>query len=172
MDDLQIRTTTPDDLSDLEDLYPAAFPDEDLLPVVRGLLKEPELVISLAAIKANDLIGHAIFTRCGIEDRPEIVGLLGPVAVSPTHQKQGVGSAMIRNGLERCREAGFAQVHVLGDPAYYSRFGFEALGTVQAPYEPPEEWAEAWRVIAFEDQELTGKLTVPAPWQDSALWSG
>jgi putative acetyltransferase len=49
---------------------------------------------------------------------------LAPVAVLPEFQRQGIGSQLIRDGLERCKQAGYDAVVVLGDPAYYFRFGF------------------------------------------------
>jgi len=49
---------------------------------------------------------------------------LAPAAVLPAHQGRGIGSALIRRGLEQCRSAGYGAVVVLGEPRYYSRFGF------------------------------------------------
>ena len=64
---------------------------------------------------------------------------LAPLAVLPAAQRQGVGSALVREGLARCRAAGYAIVVVLGDPAYYSRFGFvDAAGhQVGCEYDAP-----------------------------------
>ena len=64
---------------------------------------------------------------------------LGPVAVSPHHQKRGIGQAMIRDGIARLKAAGETLIIVLGDPDYYSRFGFdvEAAKVYRTPYDGP-----------------------------------
>ena len=70
----------------------------------------------------------------------EIMGL-APMAVLPKHQRKGVGSALVRAGLEACQELGFGAVVVLGHPEYYPRFGFvpAARFDIGCEYEVPEE---------------------------------
>jgi putative acetyltransferase len=163
-----LRATAPNDAAALDRLYPAAFPEEDLRLLVRSLLKTPG-VLSLVACEGGEIIGHAAFSPCSVAGRP--VALLGPVAVSPTQQHQGVGSALIRRGLDELARAGVAQVQVLGDPAYYRRFGFRADADVRPPYPLPEAWTPAWQSLRLgEDPAGRGVLDVPAPWQDPAVW--
>jgi len=69
------------------------------------------------------VVGHVQFSRARIGETAVVA--LGPVGVLPERQGQGIGSAMIRAGLERARERGEAAVILLGDPAFYPRFGFE-----------------------------------------------
>ena len=73
-------------------------------------------------------MGHALFSRIRLEgqgtDVPGMVGL-APVAVLPEYQGRGIGSRLVREGLETSREAGHVAAVVLGEPGYYSRFGFE-----------------------------------------------
>ena len=71
-------------------------------------------------------VGHILFSRVTIANASAAFNGVGlaPVAVLPKFQRQGIGSKLIRDGLERCRQAGYDAVVVLGDPAYYSRFGF------------------------------------------------
>lgn len=84
-----------------------------------------KLVVSLVAEAENDLVGHIAFSRVSMASRPECRGVgLGPMAVLPTMQKRGIGSALVRAGLERCREIGYECVVVVGHPQFYSRFGF------------------------------------------------
>ena len=120
-----IRPGAPDDRNGIEALYPDAFPDEDLLPVVRKLLDMPSGVLSLVAVEDGALVGHVIFTDCGLSDADARLALLGPLGVASARQGQGIGSALVRDGRERLRQAGITHVFVLGDPAYYARFGFE-----------------------------------------------
>jgi putative acetyltransferase len=67
------------------------------------------------------------------------VAALAPVAVLPDHQRRGIGSALIRRGLELCRKRGCAAVLVVGHPEYYPRFGFSAdlAAGVKAPFSGP-----------------------------------
>ena len=121
---VEIRDSRPDDGTALESLYPQAFPDEDLLPLLRDLLHDAANVISLVATVAAEPAGHVIFTRCGVIGDGVNVALLGPLAVAPAQQRQGIGSALVRAGLGRLEDEDVAIVCVLGDPAYYGRLGF------------------------------------------------
>lgn len=167
-----IRETLSTDWPDLQQLYPAVFPDEDLLPVVEQLLAEKTGVLSLAAIVDHTLVGHVVFTLCGVEGSTERVGLLGPLGVSPDVQKQGIGSSLVYEGLQRLKDTGVFLVYVLGDPNYYGRFGFVADSAVKAPYTLPDDWLPAWQSLSLSEEApaLHGTLSVPAPWQRRALW--
>lgn len=154
-------------------MYPLAFPDEDLLPLVRDLLAEPNIVKSLVATVDNQVVGHVAFTACAVEGSDVNASLLAPLAVMPQWQRQGVGSALVNAGLRRLRDEGVVAVFVLGDPAYYSRLGFAPDGHVQPPYPLPAEWYSAWqsRYLGDTASAGTGKLAVPAQWLDPALWA-
>lgn len=167
-----VRESRADDLSAIEALYPAAFPDEDLLPLVRELLAEPSGVTSLVANNGGAVIGHCVITACGTESSAVKVALLGPLAVLPARQARGIGGALVRDGLRRMSEQKVARVFVLGDPAYYGRFGFHADQSITPPYPLPEEWRTAWQSISVsqEDARPEGRMTVPRPWRQPALW--
>ncbi len=170
---IEIRNSRPNDLALVEKLYPAAFPEEDLLPLVRELLREEPIVLSLVVFADKALAGHIIFTRCSIVGKTEQVALLGPLAVAPAWQGQGIGSQIIGVGLQMLEESGTNRVYVLGDPAYYGRFGFEPDDGVMPPYPLPEEWVGAWqsRFLGGDERPLRGKLSVPQPWCQKALWA-
>ena len=99
--------------------------------------------------------------------------LLGPLAVLPERQRQGLGSALVRAGLDALRDRGTRRVLVLGDPAYYARFGFAPERGTAAPYDLPEAWRDAWQSLALSDESApkAKRLAVPAPWRDPALWA-
>lgn len=157
-----IRESTPDEVPYLETLYGEAFPDEDLVPVVRALLAEPRGVLSLVAVSDGVIIGHICFSLCGIEGREGRVALLAPLAVNPLRQGQGTGAALVRIGLERVENCGIELVCVLGDPSYYGRFGFAVETRIAPPYPLPEAWREAWRSVRFgeADNAIDGTLSV------------
>ena len=171
-DKLDIRDSLPDDVTSIEALYPDAFPDEDLLPLLRDLLREEPVVLSLVGIVDSALVGHVIFTTCGIAGRADTVALLGPLAVAPAWQRQGIGSALVHAGLRRLDAAGTSHVYVLGDPAYYKRLGFAPDDDVAPPYPLPEEWRGAWQSLSLRGDQppLHGTLSVPQPWRQRALW--
>src|SRR5690606_24992276 len=85
-------------------------------------------VLSLVAERDGLLVGHVAFSRIVIErdDDPGAAVSLAPVAVLPQYQRSGIGKALIACGLAALTEQGESVVFVLGDPAYYSRFGFVA----------------------------------------------
>jgi putative acetyltransferase len=171
IDGVEIREALPSDAPAIETLYPSTFPEEDLLPLVRDL--QCSLAISLLGFVDSTLVGHAFFTPCSIAGSPDKVALLGPVAVTPSAQRQGIGGAIIRAGLQHLKDAGTARVYVLGDPAYYNRFGFEPDRNVKPPYSLPYAWRGAWQSLGLSDDKspLHGTLCVPQPWRRQALWT-
>lgn len=173
MTNLEIRESVQGDYAAIESLYPEAFPDEDLLPLVRELLQESAITMSLVGTTDSRLSGHAIFTRCGVAGSRVNAALLGPLAVAPACQRQGIGSAIVRAGLRRLEDAGVSLVCVLGDPAYYSRLGFTPEFRVEPPYPLPAEWRSAWQSKHLGDisAPCAGQLSVPPQWLRPALWA-
>lgn len=173
MEHISIRLGSREDITNVLSLYPAAFPDEDLLPLVEGLLNADKGVFSLVAVAESKIVGHAAMTICGIDGTETTVALLGPIAVLPTMQKQGIGSSLIHNAIETLETAGCVKLFVLGDPNYYGRFGFVKEESVMTPYPIPKEWKSAWQSINLTDEaaKLAGTLTVPEMWQRPKLWS-
>ncbi len=167
-----IRESVQSDLAAIEALYPEAFPDEDLLPLVRDLLNESAPVVSLVATINSDVAGHVAFTYCSISGQDSGAALLGPLAVSPPLQGQGIGSALVYAGLQRMQVARVDLVLVLGDPEYYKRFGFMPDSSVEPPYPLPREWQDAWQSLGAPGQTspVSGKLVLPELWRDPALW--
>jgi putative acetyltransferase len=135
-------------------------------------VKEQDTVLSLSAFYKETIIGHCAFTLCKVQKSSQNVALLGPIAVQPEYQKQGVGGSLINIGLDKLREMNVNQVYVLGDPAYYSRFGFKPGGGVSPPYDLPEEWTEAWQYLELTETPINifGKMVVPNFWDNPSLW--
>ncbi len=170
---LLIRETKSADTAKILALYPVAFPDEELGPLVLALLEEGPEVLSLAAFEGDALVGHVLFTICGTDERDRTGALLGPLGVMPSVQRQGLGYSLTRTGLDLLEKMGIRQVFVLGDPAYYRRFGFLPERQVLTPYPLPEEYgADAWQSMPLDaSSPLTaGQLSLPEPWMEPALW--
>lgn len=167
---LDIRDSTASEHDQILALYPEAFPEEDLTDLVRALLGRED-VLSLTAWFEGVLSGHALFTTCTVTGSDQSAALLGPLCVAPSAQRQGVGRALIEDGAHRLTDLGVSTLLVLGDPAYYSRCGFDARSVIEAPYTLPEEWRDAWRMRALrEHAPTTGILQVPSPWRQTHLW--
>ncbi len=93
--------------------------------IIDALRKAGALTLSLVATLDGEVVGHVAFSPVTIDG--EALGWfgLGPVSVRPDLQRQGIGSALIRDGLSRLKKAGADGCVLVGDPDYYRRFGFE-----------------------------------------------
>ncbi|MCC6313408.1 MAG: N-acetyltransferase [Thermomicrobiales bacterium] len=125
---MEIRPVERGDAAAVRAVQELAFggPGEALL--VERLQAAGADPVSLVAVDEGRVVGHALFSPVELDgpygpDAPRLVGL-GPIAVLPKRQGQGIGSRLIRAGLDDCRAQGFDAVVVLGDPAFYGRFGF------------------------------------------------
>jgi predicted N-acetyltransferase YhbS len=122
--------------------------------IIAGLRDAGALTISLVADKGGEVIGHVAVSAVAVQAEGEWFGL-GPVAVRPQQQRQGVGAALIREALDRLRRLGAAGCVVLGDPAYYAMFGFEHDPAVTYADIPPPYF----QVLPFGAERLAGRVT-------------
>lgn len=119
--------------------------------------------LSLVAVTpAGEVIGHVLGTRGHVGQDPVLA--LGPLAVRPDRQRYGVGSALMHAILGAADALGEPLAALLGDPAYYRRFGFE-LGTVYQIIPPRPEWQPHFqvRVLTEYQPRLRGMFTYPKP---------
>ena len=151
---MEIRPTKESDLRDVLLVEKAAFGTEEgqeIADLVNDLLGDPSAmpILSLIAIKDNQVIGHILFTKAIIDSNHSISAvILAPLAVIPAAQSQGVGGQLINEGLKCLSESGVDLVFVLGHPDYYPRHGFKPAGILgfDAPYPIQQEHADAWMV--------------------------
>ncbi len=125
-----IRQEMPEDIPAVRAVEEAAFGRAAEANLVDLCRQHGRVSLSLVALREQCLVGHILFTPVTLDPpHPGWHGLgLGPVAVLPEFQRQGIGSRLIQFGLEICREQGIDFVVLLGDPGYYSRFGFIPAG--------------------------------------------
>lgn len=138
-----IRWEKPEDIADIRYVTEAAFmpvahSNQTEADVIDALRAAGALTISLVAIEDDELIGHVAFSPVTIDGQSQGWYGLGPVAVRPDFQREGVGQDLIRKGLARLEEMGAEGCVVLGDPDYYVRFGFEAVPGLELRGVPPE----------------------------------
>jgi putative acetyltransferase len=131
-----VEPETPALVSAIRAAHLAAFPTAAEADLVERLRRDGDAAIALVARADTDLVGHIILSPMAAPLRA--LGL-GPVAVAPEHQGRGVGSALIGAALASARTSGWEAVFVLGDPAYYTRFGFSvsAAEGFTSPYAGP-----------------------------------
>ncbi|WP_256549435.1 GNAT family N-acetyltransferase [Natrinema caseinilyticum] len=125
---MEIRPFTASDADTVSEVHRRAFDGRtDESRIVQRLHDADEAVVSLVAVENDRIVGHVLFSPTCVTNNPDNAKLAGlaPVGVLPENQNEGVGSSLIEHGLVQCRDAGADAVVVLGDPGYYSRFGFE-----------------------------------------------
>lgn len=106
--------------------------------IVAALRAQSALAVSLVAEIKGRIVGHVAFSLVTVGNgAPHWYGL-GPLAVEPKYQRLGIGASLVQQGLEQLRQRGAAGCVVLGDPAYYGRFGFLANSGITCPGPPPE----------------------------------
>ena len=121
-----IRPEGPDDPAAIRAVHRAAFPTPDEAQLVDWVRAGGRAVVSLVAEVDGSVVGHILFSPVTVESAAGVREGLGlaPMAVHPDHQRTGIGSAVVREGLEACRRAGCLFAVVLGHPTFYPRFGF------------------------------------------------
>lgn len=168
---MKFRDAVPADAEQITQLYRAAFPEEDLTQLIRELFALGDQVLSLVAVEEDDVVGHVMFTFAGLPGSSTELALLSPLAVSPDRQRSGIGTALVRYGLGKLREAGVIRVLTLGDPAYYGRQGFEVETAIAPPYPLPDAWREAWQGVPLQQVPApVGTISLPVPWRRPELW--
>ena len=137
---IAIRPATGGDVAAIDALLRRSFPAADEALLVQRLCVDGDMVLTLIADdeESGELAGMAAFSRMRVEAGGRVIPAvaLAPVAVGATHRRQGVAEALIQAGLDHLGDAGAAVCFVLGDPAYYGRFGFSAEHArgFQSPY--------------------------------------
>jgi putative acetyltransferase len=154
---MEVRAEKSEDVVAVRSVHVAAFGREneaDLVDQLRGAAS----TFSFVAVESGKIVGHVFFSPVEIEgnctDNLLVLGL-APVAVLPSHQRQGIGSWLIRYSLEACSRLGCKAVVVLGYPEYYPRFGFipSKEKELRCEYTVPDE---VFMVLELERGALEG----------------
>jgi len=126
-----IRHAEQTDVKAIQTVIQAAFPDDEcnsIISLAAELSKETTSpsIKSLVAGVDNQVFGYVSYSPIFLKSDPSISGyILAPLAVSPEHQKQGIGSNLIKSGIDMLTKEGAGVLLVYGDPAYYGRFEFK-----------------------------------------------
>jgi putative acetyltransferase len=117
---LALRSEAPGDAAAIRAVHVAAFSTPAEAELVEALRAGNAAKVSEVALLQGRIVGHVLLSPVSAK---ATLGL-APIGVLPEHQKQGIGSALMRRALERAREEGAGAVVLVGEPAYYRRFGF------------------------------------------------
>lgn len=151
---IEIRKEEPQDRDAVHNLNLAAFDSGPEAALVDNLRTSCKDYLAFVALEDGAVVGYILFTPTTI-DGSNVMGMgLAPMAVLPSHQRKGIGSQLVRYGLEHLRQSGCPFVIVLGHPEYYPRFGFE----VASKYRLLCQWEgvpdEAFMVAVADDSAL------------------
>ena len=153
---MRIRREAASDHAAIRAVNNAAFETPVEADIVEELRSNGVRLDSLVADVDGAIVGHALFSPAVLAAHPQlkIMGL-GPMSVVPDQQRKGIGSALVREGLKRCKELGYLAVIVIGHPQYYPRFGFvpAVRYRMRSQYDVPED---AFMVAELEAGALQG----------------
>jgi putative acetyltransferase len=123
---INIRAETAADIPAVRRVNELAFGQPNEADLVDKLRAAAHPHISLVAASQGQVVGHIFFSPVTIKaaDSESVILGLAPMAVLPEYQNQGIGSQLVREGLQECQRIGCDVVIVLGHPEYYPRFGF------------------------------------------------
>jgi putative acetyltransferase len=162
---ISIRAEAAADFDGIRQVNRLAFGREDELGLVDALRQEGYARLSLVAEDDGEIVGHILFSELEIlTDTSTVPALaLAPMAVLPKAQRQGIGSELVRRGLDMCRDKGHRIVIVVGHPEYYPRFGFspELARTLRSQFS-----GDAWMALELVPgamQGVAGRVKYPPP---------
>jgi putative acetyltransferase len=158
--DIQLRSETPADVAAIDRVTTAAFlnaPHTDHTEqfIVRALRKHGQLTLSFVAVTEGEIVGHVALSPVTLSSGEKHWYGLGPISVAPAYQSEGIGTLLMKQALDDLRAIGASGCVVLGDPDYYSRFGFRPEATLVLADVPPEYF----QAIVFTGSAPTAIVT-------------
>jgi len=157
---LAIRPETPGDRRAIHALHCAAFGASTEADLVDQLRDEDAVVLSLVLEEDGRRVGHVLYSRLTVDGDTNGVSALAPVAVVPERQKQGIGRRLIEAAHRELTARGEKLAFVLGEPAYYERFGFSAAKA--KPFRTPYDGPYMMALALAPNAPSSGTVTYPA----------
>lgn len=162
---MKIRFEQPSDDRAISEVIRQAFGQDNEVRLVQEIRKSDRYIPDLSLVAEVDgvIVGHILFSYIDlVNDVTYKVLSLAPVAVHPLFQKQGIGSALVQEGLMKANAMGETMAIVLGDPLFYGRFGFEPSIRygIESPFPVPEDFFMV-KLLNSEQNTLRGKVVYP-----------
>ncbi len=158
---ITIREEQPQDIKIIRDLNKRAFGQTQEADLVDKLRQNCDDLLSLVALMQNEVVGHILFTPVMVESEDNIVqGMaLAPMAVLPEYQTQGIGSELVRTGIEKLKKRQCQFIVVLGHARYYPRFGFEPASRygIRSEWEVPDD---AFMILVIGEFEVQSRVSL------------
>ncbi|WP_298438998.1 N-acetyltransferase [uncultured Ferrimonas sp.] len=160
MTTIAIRSEKPDDINAIAALTSAAFEsvpysEHNEALIINGLRDCGGLTFSLVAEQQGQLLGHIAVSAVSISDGSGGWYGIGPLSVLPQHQRQGIGSRLMRAALEQLAAIQARGCVLLGQPSYYQRFGFQAVAGLSLEGVPAEYFMAHALVGAYPQGKVT-----------------
>ncbi|MEH1816283.1 MAG: N-acetyltransferase [Nostoc sp.] len=167
---MNIRCETLPDYTAIAEVNTLAFGQANEAKLVEKIRHSDRYIsdLSLVAEVENVVVGHILFSYIDLvgEETLQVLGL-APLAVRPQFQRQGIGSALIKAGLEIAEAKEETIVIVLGHPHFYTRFGFQpsVVYEIESPFPVPEEFFMVKPLQNYQKQ-YKGKVVYPAAFDE------
>jgi putative acetyltransferase len=149
-----IREEGPDDIAAVREVNRCAFGQEQESSIVDALRANGGALLSLVAIMDDRIVGHIIYSPVSVSDMVNGAAL-GPMAVLPEHQRQGIGTRLVEAGNQKIKDAGHPFIIVVGHAEYYPRFGFRPASEygVKCEWDVPND---VFMVLVLDPAKMQG----------------
>jgi len=149
----EIREEHPSDVAVIRDLNKRSFDQDQEGNIVDALRSNGAVLLSMVATLNGRVVGHIMYSPLVVG---EVTGAaLGPMAVLPEYQRQGIGSKLVEAGNRKLKDEGCPFIIVVGHPNYYPRFGFVPANThgIECEWEVP---TDAFMLLVLNQSKVQG----------------
>ena len=162
-----IRQEKTEDINDIREVNEKAFGKPQEANIINNLRRNCDELLSLVAVENEKIVGYILFSPAIIDGKHGIIKGMGlaPMAVLPEKQRQGIGSELVKIGIEYLKETKYLFIIVLGHPEYYPRFGFEPASR----YRIKSQWEgvpDNAFMILWLDKTMMDKVSGVAKYRD------
>lgn len=149
---IEIREEHPDDVAAVREVNRRAFGQDQESNIVDALRTNRAALLSLVATVNDQVVGHIMFSPLTVGENVNAVAL-GPMAVAPEYQRQGIGTKLIEAGDRKIKEAGYPFIIVVGHAEYYPRFGFRLASEygIECEWDVPDQ---AFMLLVLDEVKM------------------
>lgn len=150
---LDIREERPDDIRAIRDVNDRAFGQQQEGRIVDALRSNAAILLSLVATVDGQVVGHILYSPASMGDVQGAA--LGPMAVWPSRQRQGIGSKLVEAGNRQINDTGCPFIIVLGHTHFYPRFGFQPASArgIRCEWDVPDD---VFMLLVLDEQKMEG----------------